>query len=141
MHREGRVDQVGSLPQFFLDISFWQWKKGIFFIVFQSSFLTNTQSRFASVFLHAWTSKPSTAHLTVSLLICSSKSNVQGEIDGPKRGRCQLEKPLKGPTFLLAIYNNRFSWIVVVGWHGVDIFACPKQKESLFISSLCGKKC
>ena len=47
-----------------------------------SVFSTNAQTRFALVVLDGYpgNSAPSAAHLTVSLFLCSSKSNTQGEL-------------------------------------------------------------
>ena len=53
----------------------------------KSAFSTNAQSRFASIVVDGVLGhEPSAAHLTVSLYLCSSGSNAQGELrdlEGP----------------------------------------------------------
>ena len=95
--------QVWSLTQFY-SVDFSQSRISVSKCVFYKRTIKVCVS---CCWLCPGTSAPSAAHLTVSLYLCSSGRNAQGESSDPWRAPSQLKKPFKGPRRRWVAGKNR----------------------------------
>ena len=92
-------------------------------IVFKNCILlTNTQSDLC------WLSKPWLEHGPPDSNLYSSRSNLQGTVEGPKRATFVLKKSFKGPRLRRGTAGRNGRWRISFQW---GVFALPSRQRTL----------